>query len=166
MLIRPATDADLTRVRELCRAFRDMLFDRAADRSAVVEHYYSAPVYEDIMARLPLIHAAPNGAIHVAELDGMTVGCAMIHRIDPETCEVKRVYVDPQARRRGAAKKLMLSVMDDARRRGYRRMVLDTLVWLSEAVALYESLGFGEVAPYHDLPERFHHQILFLGRAL
>ena len=90
----------------------------------------------------------------------------MIHRIDPDTCEIKRVYIAPQARRRGAAKELMLFTMEDARRRGYRRVVLDTLAWLTEALALYQSLGFEEVAPYHDLPEHYRDQIRFLGRSL
>ena len=56
--------------------------------------------------------------------------------------------------------------MDLARADGYLRMVLDTTTRLTEAIRLYESLGFHAVAPFYEPPEDFAANLLFYGRSL
>ena len=45
-------------------------------------------------------------------------------------------------------------------------MVLDTTSRLTEAIALYESVGFTRMPPQHAAPEGFDEHLLFLGRDL
>lgn len=138
-------------VARLCWAYRDLLISRADGVVAhMVEHYYAETKYADVIADLPRIHARPRGDIRVAELDGAVVGCAMYYPISDDTCEIKRVFVDTDVRGAGAGRALMLDGMAQAKTDGYARMVLDTMVRLNEAIALYESVGFAPCAPFYE----------------
>jgi len=79
-------------------------------------------------------------------------GCVALRRIDAETCEMKRLYVRPAWRRSGVGRKLAEAVITEARARGYRRMLLDTLPEMGAAQALYRSIGFRDTEPYRHNP--------------
>lgn len=63
---------------------------------------------------------------------------------------MKRLFVLPAFRGRGIGKPLAQAVIEEARRIGYKRMRLDTV--LEPAKSLYRSLGFGETPPYQQVP--------------
>jgi ribosomal protein S18 acetylase RimI-like enzyme len=67
--------------------------------------------------------------------------------------EVKRLYVDPDGRRRGIARALMGEVEARAARRGLVALVLETGTAQPEALALYESLGYHEIATCGHYPD-------------
>ena len=58
----------------------------------------------------------------------------------------------PAFRGSGLGRELANELIEDARARGYRTMLLDTLASMSSARALYRDLGFVPVAPYYDNP--------------
>ena len=162
----PASDADHAAVRALCRAYRDTLVKRATDYPEIVENYYASDGYEAYLKKLPEQHTRPDGAMFLAELDGAPVGCGMTHRIDATTCEIKRVYVTPAARGHGAATTIFNAAMAQARSDGYTTMVLDTMIWLTEAIALYSKLGFDEAPPFYRPDPEFAPFIRFFSRSL
>jgi putative acetyltransferase len=104
------------------------------------------------LAELPGAYAPPKGALLVARADGAAAGCVALRPLDETTCELKRLYVRRAHRGRGVGRLLVASILEEARRRGYRMMRLDTVPGMEAAQALYEQLGFREIAPYTDNP--------------
>lgn len=96
--------------------------------------------------------APPGGVFVVVRLDGRTVGCGGVQRVDPDVGEVKRMWIDPACRGLGLARRLLAELERHGRALGYRRMVLDTNAALREAVALYVSSGYAAVERYNDNP--------------
>jgi ribosomal protein S18 acetylase RimI-like enzyme len=108
--------------------------------------------FEDELATLPGAYAPPRGALLAARDGDRLAGCVALRPIDDETCEMKRLYVRPEQRGSGLGRRLVEAIVDAARERGYRRMRLDTTPGMEAAQALYEELGFREIAPYTHNP--------------
>nr|WP_232792560.1 GNAT family N-acetyltransferase [Actinacidiphila yeochonensis] len=99
----------------------------------------------------------PTGEFTVARLDGIPVGCAGVRAVSGATVELTRVYVAPEARRRGVASVLVAAAEELAREAfGASRMRLDTRRDLVEARALYARLGYQEVAAFNRSPYADH----------
>jgi ribosomal protein S18 acetylase RimI-like enzyme len=98
--------------------------------------------------------ALPGGyeAILIANVDGHSVGCVAVRRLDDEVCEMKRLYVRPEGRESGLGRALAEAIVVEARRLGFRTMKLDSLPSMAAAQALYRSLGFVETGRYNDNP--------------
>jgi GNAT superfamily N-acetyltransferase len=108
--------------------------------------------------RLDPDEVAPGaGSFVVARLDGRPVGCgalrrvrepAVVRELGPHVGELKRMYVAPDARRRGVGAALLARLERDARALGLTRLVLETGTRQGEALALYRRDGFVEIPPY------------------
>jgi putative acetyltransferase len=85
--------------------------------------------------------------------DGDTLlGCGALKEIDPEHGEVKSMRTPQALRRRGAGRAVLIHILDEARRRGYKRLSLETgsMDAFLPAQKLYESFGFTYCGPFAD----------------
>ena len=101
---------------------------------------------------LPGEYSRPNGRLILARYNGRFVGCVGLRKLEEGVCEMKRLYVKPAYRRMGIGKELAERIISEAMAIGYRRMRLDTISNMVEAITLYLSLGFREIEPYRPNP--------------
>ena len=80
---------------------------------------------------------------------GNIVGCGGLFPVSPDSVELRKMYLLPEARGKGLGKTLLTQLLAEARRLGYKRVVLETNSVLKEAIALYRSFGFAPVARDH-----------------
>ena len=97
----------------------------------------------------PARYRPPLGAFLIASRDGQPLGCVALSIPDDE---VKRLWIAPEARGQGLARRLMQAVEDQARAMGLAMLRLDTNASLTEALALYRSMGWSEIPRYNDNP--------------
>ena len=97
-------------------------------------------------------YGPPHGVFVLAWYDGTWIGGGGIRRFSEATCEMKRLYVSPTGRGRGAGRGIAQALIAAARKLGYRAMLLDTTPSMARAQQLYTSLGFTTIAPYRHNP--------------
>jgi putative acetyltransferase len=83
---------------------------------------------------------------------GVSLGCGAIV-MKPEYGEVKRMYVRPQARGQGLARRLIETLETKAVEQGCRTFMLETGPTMQEALILYERLGYERRGPFGDYPD-------------
>lgn len=99
----------------------------------------------------------PGGVFLVGYRGGSPVAGGGLKRLPDGTCEVKRMYVVPDARRAGVARALLAALEDAARGLGYRVARLDTGSRQPHAQAFYESVGYRRVGNFNDNPAAAFH---------
>lgn len=140
-IIQASTPADLAKVRELFQEYAagtglDLCFQG----------------FEEEVATLPGKYAPPGGRLYLLVNSGVASACGALRPFGDDLAEMKRLYVRPEFRKCGFARKLSLKLIDDARSIGYRAIYLDTLGTMVAARKLYADLGFKETGPYYANP--------------
>jgi ribosomal protein S18 acetylase RimI-like enzyme len=121
--------------------------------------------FESELTTLPGKYAPPFGELLLARsVDGDSLGCVGVRPLGgSEVCEMKRLYVRPQARSLGIGRALVAAILSVAKDLGYAEMKLDTLSSMKEAIALYKEFGFARIPAYYDNPVQ---GVVYLGKQL
>jgi GNAT superfamily N-acetyltransferase len=94
----------------------------------------------------------PGGLFIVGRVDGRPVCCGGVKRLDDRTCEIKKMYVVPELRGHGVARRLLHELEDGARGLGYTIARLDTGPKQTSARGLYESEVYAEIEDFNGNP--------------
>lgn len=89
-----------------------------------------------------------RGAFVVARLDGRPVGCGAVRLLEAGVGEVKRMFVAPEDRGRGVARRILAALETAARDLGYHTLRLETGFRQPDAIGLYEATGFVHIPRY------------------
>ena len=74
------------------------------------------------------------------------------HKLNDKRCEIKRLYVKPEARGMHLGELLVKKIIECAVSAGFGEMVLDTIAPLQSAISLYLKMGFEKCEPYYYNP--------------
>jgi DNA-binding MarR family transcriptional regulator/GNAT superfamily N-acetyltransferase len=138
-----AVDAAEPDAQRCLRAYVAELNRRAPDRGFDPTKGSTAEPYE---VRPPL------GAFVVAYLRGEPIGCGGVKHHPGDVTDIKRMWIAESARGLGLGRRLLAHLEGLARERGSREVRLETGDVLTEAIALYRSARYFEVAPFNDEP--------------
>ena len=131
---------------------RSLLLAFAAEFGPLTAEVFVAQGFQAEVTQLPGRYAPPGGCLLLAVDGGSPAGCVALRDLGGGTCEMKRLYVPPEFRARGAGRLLVAAILDRAAHLGYQRMVLDTLPEMTGAIALYRSFGFDLIDSYWGHP--------------
>lgn len=148
---------DLEAIRRLFREYEAFLVSQQAVLLAMGQDL------DRELESLPGAFAPPAGNLYLAFWEGRPVGSAAFRPMPDDACELKRMYVKPEAHGRRIGQALLERAMADARTRGYRVMRLDSLRRLEAARRLYERFGFAEIPPFNQNP---HPDVYYMERNL
>ena len=94
-----------------------------------------------------------GGAFFVTRQDGVPAGCGGIQFYGTEYGEIKRMFVRPQFRGLGLAKHMLDHLTTCAREHNIHVLRLETGVHQTEAISLYEQMGFQSIPPFGEYAE-------------
>lgn len=107
---------------------------------------------EKELLQLKEMYAFPDGGIVLCKVNNTYAGCVGIRKLDKETAEMKRLFVQVSAQRKGIATQLIKEAERLAFRCGYQAIRLDTLNTMTPAMNLYLANGYTTTPPYYHNP--------------
>jgi GNAT superfamily N-acetyltransferase len=137
--IRLFGEDDAAQVRDLfVRVNRSLAPPQMAE---AFEGYIARSLREEI-DRIPAYYGERQGGFWVAVDGPRIVGMFGLELVSAGVMELRRMYVDPAAQRRGIARKMLNFAEDECRRRDVARLDLSTSELQGPALSLYENAGY------------------------
>ncbi len=82
--------------------------------------------------------------------DDKVIGTVALKKIDDSSVELKALYLDSKYRGKGLGSRLMDKAIDEAKARGFKSIVLDSMSKYKDALRLYEKYGFRNTERFND----------------
>jgi putative acetyltransferase len=149
LAIRPLSLADVESAVSLIRFVWREFFGTHSDES--VRTYLDEPgAFEDVTSGA---YSQPRNLFLVAVDEDHVVATGAVWHVDATSCELRRMFVHPNYRRRGLARQIAVELLEFAARADYEVVRLETNRTLSASHRLYESLGFAYAQPFQGVGE-------------
>jgi GNAT superfamily N-acetyltransferase len=140
--IRPFAIDDAMQVRDLFIRVNRLL--APPQMKEAFEAYIVTSLQEEI-DRIENYYRDRNGGFWVAVDGGKLVGMFGLEPSSEVAMELRRMYVEPDARRRGIARRMLAFAEDECRRRHRPTMDLSTSELQGDALSLYRNAGYRQV---------------------
>ncbi len=116
----------------------------------ITENYYSAIVGGEDKRKgfIPYNLSSVIEDVLIVHAGEKSVACAGIKAYSGGDAEIKRVWVEPEYRKKHIASQMMSLLEDRARERGFSRLILQTREIMPDAVGLYTKLGYHRIENY------------------
>jgi GNAT superfamily N-acetyltransferase len=137
--IRSFAEKDAAAVRELFITVNRLL--SPPNLHDAFEAYIARALTEEI-DRITAYYGERRGGFWVAASGDDVVGTFGLEPASEGTMELRRMYVEPSARRKGIARQMLLFAEDECRRRNIFRLELSTAEIQTAALALYRDAGY------------------------
>ena len=128
--------------------------------SDVLSVYYS----EDAKA-LQAKCTLPNTGMYLACAGTDTLGCVG-YVGEGDVAEIIKFFVRPEARGKGAGRRLIETALETIRQSGFRRVNLVTIAFMEDAIALYRRLGFRECEAFEPAPKGLEAATRYMDMAI
>jgi GNAT superfamily N-acetyltransferase len=120
-----------------------------AELDALLNRQYPGRIVRPGSVTRPDEMAAPHGTFLVGYEQGRAVAIGGLRALGGGICEIKRMYVVPEARSRGIGRALLVALEDAGRALGYTRARLDAGEKQAHSRALFKALGYREIPAYN-----------------
>ncbi|MDH4441213.1 MAG: GNAT family N-acetyltransferase [Rhizobium sp.] len=107
-----------------------------------------------------------GAGLFLARVNKDVAGCAGYSKSDDGIAELQKMYVRPEARGKGVAKGLMNACLDGMRDNGYASVRLETVTFMSDAIAMYDAFGFKRTDHFRAVPQSLQPITIFMERKL
>ena len=161
-IVEASTEADYLAFGDMVREYVGWLQQRYVDVPGLIDGVGAHQALDAELEHLSEAYGPPEGKTLLATRDGQVVGVVAYHDLHDGTCEMKRMYVPERFQGGGTGRRLCQAVIASATADGYRLMRLDTGFRNTEAIAMYETLGFRECAPYTTYPDHLAAYLRFM----
>lgn len=92
----------------------------------------------------------PEGIFLVGYEEERPIAIGGLRRLEEGICEIKRMYVVPDARSRGVGCALLTALEGAARQLGYERARVDAGAHQKHSRALFEKTGYSQIPKYNN----------------
>lgn len=160
------SEADFAAFGGICRAYTKWCRDCYTDMGWFVAEVFGHQSLDAELANLAAKYCPPQGRTLLVEMGGAVIAGGAYRRFSEELCELKRLFVTDAAQGGGIGRRLTEALIVAAREDGFTTMILDTGDRLTAAIALYGTLGFERVPPFHDYPPHLLPYLVFMRRRI
>jgi putative acetyltransferase len=137
-LIRPATNNDISSIKQVIftclkeYALPPGINGKDSDLDNIEKNYF-----------------CNNGFFGVVVNTNTTriVGTFGLFSVNEKTCELRKMYLSKEVRGKGLGKSILNSLINKAREKHYKKIILETISPLTIAISLYKQFGFKEITP-------------------
>jgi GNAT superfamily N-acetyltransferase len=152
---------------EVCRLARDYAawdMEETARRGIPVEDLLSFQ-HDYRPAAVAARYRESSGLMLLVRVDGTPAACGAID-LSSSPAELKTLYVDPAFRGLGIGREIMSRLLAEAQGHGIFKVRLETVRFMTDAIALYQSMGFRTCSAYYEIPDSLCPITLFMERDL
>jgi putative acetyltransferase len=117
-------------------------------KSVLTEHGVNKPgtaYFDESLRNMYEFYSCKSSIYFIALCENRLVGGGGIYPTEglpADTCELVKMYLLPEMRGKGIGKLLIANCIEFAKREGYKKMYLETMNELKQAVSMYEKTGF------------------------